>query len=50
MTLKKIIEKYMSLQKQGFESILISQVVEDIRLCQRPKPKKPLEGTREGEA
>jgi uncharacterized radical SAM superfamily protein len=31
MTIKKLIEKYMKLQKQGYESILISQVISDLR-------------------
>jgi len=34
MTVKKLIEKYVELQKQNYESILISQVVNDLRQIQ----------------
>ena len=36
MTIKKLIEKYMELQKSNYETIIISQVISDLRQCQRP--------------
>jgi len=32
MTLNKLIGKYIELQKEGYETIIISQVVNDLRL------------------
>ena len=31
MTIKKLIQKYMELTKQGYETIIISQVITDLR-------------------
>lgn len=30
MTRKKLIEKYMKLQKQGYETITLAQVIQDL--------------------
>jgi len=32
MTVRKLVEKYMKLNQQGYETIIISQVISDLRL------------------
>jgi hypothetical protein len=34
MTIKKLIEKYVNLQKMNYETIIISQVISDLRQIQ----------------
>ncbi len=36
-TVTKLIEKYMKLQKEGYETMTIPEVVKDLRNCQRPR-------------
>jgi len=43
MTIQQLIDRYMKLYKQGYETIIITQVISDLRQCQRINRKKEWE-------
>lgn len=40
MTIKKLIEKYIKLTEEGYETMFITQVISDLRKCRRIRKEK----------
>lgn len=49
MTIQKLIDKYMRLEKSKYETIFIAQVITDLRQCQRPKAEKKEEAVQKAQ-
>jgi len=43
MTIQQLIDRYLKLYKQGYETMIITQVINDLRQCQRINRKKEWE-------